>query len=62
MKFESLKANRLSKEELLAIKAGSAPDCDGGTILQHVPGTGYVCVPLEICEWVITDPPPPPGS
>ena len=62
MSLKSLKANELSKSEQLAIKAGLAPDCDEGTILHYVPGTGYQCVPLSICEWVILPDPPPPGD
>ena len=60
MKLDALKVNALSKTELLANKAGVAPDCNEGTVLQHVPGTGYVCVPLGFCEWVLLPDPPPP--
>ncbi len=32
MKLESFKSNALTKEELLGIKAGVAPDCEEGNV------------------------------
>lgn len=62
MSLKSLKANQLDKSELLAIKAGAAPDCADGTILIHIPGVGYECVPQDICQWVIYPDPDPIGT
>ena len=51
MNLQELKKNQLSKEELKAIKAGVAPDCEPGETLVKDPIYGPICVPLGGCNW-----------